>query len=100
MRKILLLVVALACTFVLQAQTRRTIFITGGNFGTPFLNYVISLTHKSNPKICFVPTASADNPNGINWWYGLCAELQVKPYVLRTFLNSAPEQKTFEETLL
>jgi hypothetical protein len=50
MRKILLLVVALACTFLLQAQTMRTIFITGENFGTPLFatrgNHQIALMTK------------------------------------------------------
>jgi len=96
----LLLMVALTGTGLLQAQTTRTIFITGGDFSTPFIKYVISLTKKDHPKICFVPTASADNPYGINWWYSQCAELPVTPYVLRTFLNSSPEQKTFDETLM
>ncbi|HEY4064733.1 MAG TPA: peptidase E [Puia sp.] len=101
MKKIfLLLMVALTGTGLLQAQTTRTIFITGGDFSTPFLKYVISLTKKSHPKICFIPTASADNPYSINWFYSQCAELPITPFILRTFLNSSPEQKTFEETLL
>src|SRR3982074_1013348 len=99
-KTLLLLIVALAIAGLLHAQATRTIFITGGNLGAPFLKYIISLTKKSNPKICFVPTASADNPDRIIWWYGMCAELPVKPYVLRTFLNSSPEQKSFEEILL
>lgn len=92
--------VALTVSGLLQAQTTRTIFITGGDLGTPFLKYIVGLTKKSHPKICFVPTASADNPYGIIWWYSQCAELPVTPYVLRTFLNSSPDQKTFEEILL
>jgi dipeptidase E len=101
MKKVLLLfILAVAAAGLLQAQTTRTIFITGGDFRAPFIKYVISLTHKSNPKICYVPTASADNVYSIAWWYEVCAELPMKPYVLRTFLNSSPEQKTFEETLL
>jgi dipeptidase E len=78
----------------------KTIFITGGDFSLPFIKYVIALTKKTNPKICFLPTASADNPNAINWWYGLCTDLPMRPYVQRVFLNSSPEQKTFEENLL
>src|SRR6185295_12569943 len=33
-----------------------------------FLRYIAALTGKTNPKICFVPTASADNPYGIVEW--------------------------------
>ena len=84
----------------MNAQPTRTIFITGGDFSTPFIKYVIGLTHKPNPRICFVPTASADNPYSIAHWYELCAELPAKPYVLRTFINSSPEQSTFEETIM
>ncbi|HXB91384.1 MAG TPA: peptidase E [Puia sp.] len=100
MKKIFLLFMVALTATGLTAQTTRTIFITGGDFSTPFLKYVIALTGKSHPKICYVPTASADNPYGINWFYSLCADQPVSPVILRTFLNSSPEQKTFEETLL
>jgi len=84
----------------LSAQSKRTVFVTGGDFGPLFIRYVASLTGKSNPRICYVPTASADNPGGIAHWYEVCSELPVKPYVLRTFINSSPGQKSFEETIL
>jgi len=100
MKKILSTLITLFFAINMNAQQPRTIFITGGDFSTPFIKYVISLTHKSNPKICFVPTASADNPYSIAHWYESCAELPVKAYVLRTFINSSPEQSTFEETIM
>ena len=78
----------------------KTIFITGGSFGKPYILYVASLTNKTNPRICFVPTASADNANGIANWYANCEDLAVRPYVLRTFINSNPNQKTFEEIIM
>lgn len=78
----------------------RAIFITGGNFSKPFIKYVIALTKKDNPRICFVPTASADNPSGIVNWYETCQDLPMRPFVQKVFLNSAPGQKTFEENLL
>src|SRR6478609_542235 len=65
-----------------------------------FIQYVAGLTKKANPKICFVPTASADNPYAIAYWYATCAELPVHPYVMRTFLNASPDQMTFEETIM
>jgi dipeptidase E len=100
MKKILFPFITLLFAINMHAQPTRTIFITGGDFSTPFIKYVISLTHKSNPRICFVPTASADNPYSITHWYELCAELPVHPFVLRTFINSHPDQSTFEETIL
>jgi peptidase E len=65
-----------------------------------FINYVANLTHKQNPKICLIPTASANNVNYINRWYINCKKLPLRPYVLRTFLNSSPDQKIFEEEIL
>ena len=78
----------------------KTIFVTGGFFGRQYIQYLASLTNKPNPKICFVPTASADNAQGIANWYATCEDLPVKPYVLRTFINSNPNQKSFEEIIM
>jgi dipeptidase E len=100
MKKLYLALTVTLFVVGLQAQPTRTIFITGGNFGPTFINYVATLTKKTNPRICFIPTASADNANAIINWYQVCTELPVKPYVLRTFLNSSPDQKTFEETIM
>ena len=52
----------------------KTIFVTGGAFG-----YVADLTNKPNPKICFIPTPSADNPYSINAWYNNCEEFTLRP---------------------
>jgi peptidase E len=100
MKQITLSLLTLLFITNMTAQPTRTIFITGGDFSTPFIKYVIGLTHKPNPRICFIPTASADNPYNIVHWYELCAELPAKPYVLRTFINSGPGQETFEETIM
>ena len=80
--------------------TNRTIFAYGGALTKPFIKYVIALTKKENPRICFLPTASGDNANAISAWYDACEDLPMKPYVQRVFINSAPNQKTFEENLL
>lgn len=85
----------------LSKNVDKTIFVCGGQFNKSFINYVVSLTKKSNPKICYIPTASADNPYAIIYdWYDPCVGLPLQPYVLRTFINSSPEQETFEQTLL
>jgi dipeptidase E len=78
----------------------QTIFAYGGDFNEIFLKYVISLTNKVNPKICFMPTAGADNPYVINYWYELCLNLPIKPSVQRMFINSSPDQTSFEQNLL
>src|SRR5688500_15515799 len=66
----------------------KKIFIFGGGFSTGFLSYLAKLTGKTNPRICFLPTASADNPWAINAWYQQCTELNIKPFVQRMFISS------------
>jgi len=78
----------------------RTIFAYGGQINKAFLSYIISLTGKPNPKVCFLPTATGDSPNYIAYWYGLCTDMPLRPYVQKTFINSSPDQKSFEEMLL
>lgn len=100
-----LLLGILICSSMAYGQSptkavNKTIFVTGGSMGKPYLLYIASLTNKPNPRICFVPTASADNANGIANWYATCEDLNIKPYVLRTFINSNQTQKTFEEIIM
>ena len=78
----------------------RKILAYGGAPQKAFIKQVIALTGKSRPRICFLPTASADNPYGVNSWYDLCHDLPVEPYVLSVWVNSSPEQQTFEEKLM
>jgi hypothetical protein len=47
----------------LEARTRaatRKILIAGGGYGTAFIRYMAQLTGKERPKLCYLPTASAD----------------------------------------
>ena len=106
MKKISFIILFLAICFTGMAQVNpnnqrtRTIFAYGGGFNKPFMRYVIALTKKDNPRICFVPTASADNANTILAWYAACEDLQMRPYVQHSFVASYTEPKTFEENLL
>jgi dipeptidase E len=83
-----------------QTAIDKILFTYGGEVTKPFIKYVASLTHKPSPRICYIPTASADNPYEIVYWYSLCVDLPVRPYVMRTFLNASPSQQTFEEIIL
>ncbi|PWU03759.1 MAG: peptidase E [Bacteroidetes bacterium] len=80
----------------------KIICISGSmsNDNKAYIKYIAALTKKTNPKICFIPTASADNPYGIVYWYQTCVDLPVRPYVMRTFLNADSSQQTFEEILM
>jgi len=78
----------------------RTILAYGGGLQKAFIKQVITLTGKARPKICYVPTASADNPNGSLNFFSLCRDLPVEGYILSVWVNSDPGQQTFEEKLL
>ena len=43
------------------SDVKRKIFIFGGGRDKVITRYLISLTQKENPKICFVPTATGDS---------------------------------------
>jgi len=79
---------------------KKTIFVYGNGMEREFIRYVAKLADKKNPKICFLPTAAADDERAIGYWYRLCSDLPLEPAALKTFISSSPEQKTFEEEIL
>jgi peptidase E len=83
-----------------NSQVTRTIFAYGGGFTKQFVRYVIALTKKKVPDICFLPTATGDGVHAIKAWYAVCRYLPVKPHVQLVFISSSSTPKTFEETLL
>jgi peptidase E len=104
MKRIFIVILLLAACFNSNAQVKaapvRTILATGGNFSKPYIKYIIKLTGKKNPKICFMGSAGGDNTLKIIAWYDSCRSLPMRPYVQKVFLNSAPDQETFEQKLL
>ena len=82
-----------------SAGTRK-ILIAGGGYGTAFIRYMATLTGKKRPKLCYLPTASADNLGGtVNWFQG-CAPLDVEPHVQNSFIESNSQKLGWEEVLL
>jgi dipeptidase E len=81
-------------------ELKRKLFIFGGTRDAAFMKYIIQVTGKENPKICFVPTATGDSLNSITSWYSSCEDLPLRPYVLRTFISSYNTKKSFEETIM
>lgn len=82
------------------AASTRKILIAGGGFGTEFIRYMASLTGKAKPKLCYLPTASADSESGILRWYESCAPLDVIPSAQASFISSYSMNRSWEEVLL
>ncbi|MGD8329591.1 MAG: peptidase E [Acidobacteriota bacterium] len=78
----------------------RKILIAGGGFGTVFIKYLAQLTGKERPRLCYLPTASADSAPGAVRWFQNCAPLQVEPHVQNSFISSYGMEETWEEALL
>jgi len=82
-----------------QVATRK-ILIAGGGFGAPFLRLMASLTGKQRPRLCYLPTASADSESGILRWYRTCALLDVTPFDQESFISSYSMDRSWEDVLL
>jgi len=81
------------------AATRK-ILIAGGNFGEAFIRYMATLTGKPRPRLCYLPTASADSQSGIISWYRACAPLNVTALVQESFIASTRQTQSWEEVFL
>ena len=81
-------------------QATRKILIAGGGFRTPFIRYLAELTGKERPRLCYLPTASADRPDGIIRWYQDCAPLDVIPSHQESFISSYRMDRSWEDVFL
>jgi peptidase E len=78
----------------------RKILIAGGNFNDVYIRYMATLIGKPRPRLCYLPTASADNPTGIIKWYEDCSALDVVPFVQKSFISSYTQSQSWAEVLL
>jgi peptidase E len=78
----------------------RKILIAGGGYGTAFIRYMAQLTGKPRPRLCYLPTASADSPSGIIGWYRNCAPLNVEASHQESFIASPRQMRSWEEVFL
>jgi peptidase E len=84
---------------------RRTIFACGGGVlqgpDKPrlLLKYLLSLTGKKDPLVCFLPTAGADRPESIVAWYEAMNDLGCRPRHLR-LINNSTNLKDLEQQVL
>jgi dipeptidase E len=78
----------------------RKILIAGGGFNRAFIRYMAALTGKRRPRICYLPTASADSTDNIVNFFEQCAELDVEPHVQRSFIESLSQSQGWDDVLL
>lgn len=102
----------LGLPILLQAQPRqeevdkpassfiRKLFIYGGQFNQTFTKYIIELTGKKTPKVCFLPTAWGDSHSLIAYWMNTVQRLDLKPLIQRTFITTEGQAEPFEDMLL
>jgi peptidase E len=83
-----------------RGAATRKILIAGGGFDEAFIRYMAALTGRPKPRLCYLPTASADSPAGIIRWYQACAKLDVVPFVQESFISSYRQNQTWEEVFL
>jgi peptidase E len=82
-----------------RAPTRK-ILIAGGGYGTAFIRCMAELTGKPRPRLCYLPTASADRPDSIVAWFRNCAPLNVEAHAQEMFIASPRQTKGWDEVLL
>ncbi|MDH4065588.1 MAG: peptidase E [Acidobacteriota bacterium] len=78
----------------------RKILVAGGRYGTAFIRYMAELTGKPRPKLCYLPTASADSASGIIAWYESCSPLNVEASHQISFIASPRQTRSWEEVFL
>ena len=83
-----------------ESRATRKILIAGGGFNTAFIRYMVQLTGKTRPRICYLPTASADNVEGSVAFFRHCAPLDVQAFVQESFIESLSQNQGWDEVLL
>jgi len=71
-------------------MTRHIVALGGGGFSRThpdpkMCTYIISLTGRRRPAICFIPTASGDDPGGVANFYRTARRLGARPSHLSLF---------------
>ncbi len=79
--------------------TRRIIAI-GQGINPAIIRHFVKLTGVERPRICLLPTATADDPKVIHIWHGFGQKFDFDAFVQPMFISSFDQKKTFEEVLL
>jgi len=56
-------------------------------------------TGKNTPNICFIPTASGEDPEYIKSFYEVCSQIDVVPHVMSVWINSYDQKESFDEII-
>lgn len=91
--------IALAQPDSKQSPAGTTLLVYGGDIQPRFVELVAKLTGKPRPRICYLPTASADNERNIRYWEIICRELPVEPHVLKVWVTSGEGNPSFAAIL-
>lgn len=83
-----------------QGRATRRILLAGGNYNTTWIREMARLTGKARPRICYLPTASADSPSSTITFFENCAPLNVEPHVQNSFIESLTQTQGWDEVLL
>ena len=107
MKKIILLIlIASVYNFAISQDSKtlntpdKTVFVFGSDINLKFTQYVIDLTKKENPRVCYLPTASGDNADNIKLWNYFCKKLNIESHILKVWVSANKNNKSFEDILL
>jgi dipeptidase E len=89
-----------ATTAAVTPAVTRKVLIAGGGFNRAFIKYMAELTGKKRPRICYLPTASADAADGVINFYQQCATLDVEPHVQASFIESLSQTQSWDDVFL
>ncbi|MDH6303859.1 peptidase E [Parabacteroides sp. PF5-5] len=81
-------------------KKNETIFIWGGDINLKMVEYIADLTKKESPRICYLPTAAADNQDNIKYWGYICNTLKLDTVILKVWVSSSEKNQSFEDILL
>lgn len=85
---------------IIKDKQDERIFVFGGDINKKFIQYIIELTDKTSPKICYIPTASGDHEDNIKYWEFICNNLSIEPHILKVWISSRDTNESFEDILL
>ncbi|MDA1082400.1 MAG: peptidase E [Gemmatimonadetes bacterium] len=82
------------------SRATRKILIAGGGFNTAWIREMARLSGKPRPRICYLPTASADSQSSTISFFKNCSSLNVEPFVQNSFIESLSQKQGWDEVLL